>query len=367
MATYEIWLDDAYGRRAKLVDKFTGFNATRVANGIGALSLQLSPDYDAYLKKDAVIEVWRKPTDGALAIFNAYFIRDWLFASQVNGDFTTVWGLDGGYLLDGRIVAYDAASAQCLKTDYADDLIKAVVRENLGSSATDTDRDLTSAGFSVEVDQSAAQSITLGFAYKNVLDVCKEAASASREAGTRLYYEVVPTIASTGKITWEFRTHVNQPGIDRTGTAKLVFGDQWGNLEGGSIEYDYTDERTVVYSCGQGIKSERIVEEVEDTTRSSESPWARREKAYNCSGQAETSAAVTAAGNARLNELRPALRTAGTITEGMTTKLGVHWGCGDKVVTAYRGKELDAIITAVTVSLDGEGRETIGGRFEVIV
>jgi len=45
-------------------------------------------------------------------------------------------------------VAYAAGSANSTKTDNADDILAALATENLGDDATDTDRDLTAAGFS---------------------------------------------------------------------------------------------------------------------------------------------------------------------------------------------------------------------------
>ena len=46
------------------------------------------------------------------------------------------------------------------------------------------------------------------------------------------------------------------------------------------------------------------------------------------------------------------------------TRFGRDWNFGDKVVARYRGFEFDAIIRAVTISVNGQGEETVQARLE---
>lgn len=366
MATYEFWLSSPLGRRMKLIDKFIKMDCTRVANDIGALSLTLPAIYDTYLAQDNIIEIWRKPIDSSLSLFNAYLIRGWDYVDSLAGSETHITGLDGNDLLNRRIVAYAAGSTSTEMTGAADDLMKTIVSENCCTAATDTDRDWSSSGFTVAANDTAGQSITMGFSYRNVLSICQDLANASREAGTRVYFDVRPTISSTEMITWDFRTNINQPGIDHTGNDLVTFGLEWGNLDNPMLSYDYTGEATVIYSGGAGSEAERVVEEVENTTRSKVSPWGRIEKFHNCAGQASDTAAVYAAGQAELSANLPRVRFNGLLKDGETTRLGKDWDYGDKVVITYRGKQIDAVINAVQLTVYGNGDEVINGRFEVV-
>ena len=366
MATYEIWLDEPNGNRLKLLDKVESFNATKLVNNKGVLSMILPPDYDSYIKLDGIIEIWRKGDEGSLKLFNAYFIRKWEFIDKNGVDITVISGYDGVDLLDRRIVAYAAASATSAKTDYADDMIKAVVVENLGGSATDTDRDLSGYDIDIDADLSDAPSLTMNFAYRNVLNLARDIADSSRKSGTRLYFDVQPKIVTGDKMGWQVVTSVDQPRQDRTGTDQVFFGKKWGNLSGARITYDHTNEKTVVYAGGQGLEADRTVEEREDTDRSGASIYNRIEGFYNVSGQAETQAAVQAAGDARLSELRPAFRFSGVLKDTPQARLFVDWNFGDRVVVEYRDRQLNAIITSLTLALSNDGNETISAGFEVL-
>ena len=366
MATHELWLCDPLGNRLKLLDKQEGFTASRITNNIGAITMTLPSDYDNLIKLDGIIEVHRKPDGGILKLFNAYQIRAWDYLDQGNIDKTIMSGKDGVNLLDRRIVAYAAGSANTEMTDYADDMMKVIVNQNLGATATDTDRDLTSYGFAVEAELGAAPSISMNFAYRNVLNIIRDIAQSSRKAGTRLYFDVIPTVGSGGTIGWRFITNVDQPGMDLTGTNQVVFGKQWGNLSGARIRFDHSYESTVVYAGGQGLEEDRTVEEREDTDRSAESPYNRIEEFYNVSGQAETTAAVQAAGDGRLSELRPSLQFSGILSDNLSVKYGINWDFGDRVVVEYRGIQKDAVINSLTLSVNKNGQETISGGFEIL-
>jgi hypothetical protein len=366
MAGYEIWLDDPRGNRLALADKFESLQSIRVASAPGACTLVLPPLYDDYLMPDGIIEVWRKGEGGALRLFDAYMYRKWDFEDAGGFDRTILSGKNGLSLLDRRIVAYAAGTTSSAMTDQADDLMKQVVREACTTAATDTGRDWSGLNFTVAANLAAAPTISLGFAYRRVPDVLKDAAEASRNAGTRLYYDVRPTIQTGGTLGWRFVTAIDQPGIDRTGADQLVFSQGFGNLAKARLTYDYSDEVTVVYSLGQGLEEERVVEEVEDTTRSARSVWGRIEESYNAAGMASTTAQVEAAGKARLSERRPRLRLAGTLIDSEQARFQRDWDFGYRVVVAYRGRQFDAVINAVTLTVDGRGKETITGGFELI-
>ena len=363
---YEIWLDDPTGRHMILIDQVSGMRAVKVTGNAGAIVLTLPSIYDPYIKLDGIVEIWRKGEGGTLKLFNAYFIRKWVYSDEGGIPVTKITGVDGVHLLSRRIVAYAAGSANADITDYADDMAKTIVRAAATTAATDADRRWDALGFTVAVDESAAPSIAMAFSYRNILEVLYDITQASRENDTRLYFDVVPIPQDNGTLGWQFRTHTGQPGIDRTGADQIVFSPEWGNLKNASLTFDHADEVTVVYSGGQGMDEQRIVVEVEDVTRAGSSVWNRIEAFYNCSGQAETTAQVTAAGQAELSTLRPRLEFIGVLTDVPSVRFGVDWQFGDRVIVSYRGYQFDAVINAVELSLDGSGMETISGGFELL-
>jgi hypothetical protein len=367
MSEWEIWFDDPLGNRLTLIDHYISAKAVRVANHPGAFTLTLSSDYDAYLRPDAIIEIWRRPEGGSLKLFNAYFLRSWAFEDAGYVDQTNLSGEDGISLLQTRVVAYAAGTTEAgAEAEAADDLMKRLVRLNLTTDCSDTDRDLSPYGMTVAPNVTAAPVTTLGFSYRNLLDVFDDLAETSAKNGTDLYFDVVPTFASGGTVGWEFRTYTGQPGIDQTGADQVIFGRDWGNLTGARTAYDYTAEKTVVYTLGQGSDTDRVIEEVEDTTRSTLTPWARREVSYNASGQASTTDAYAAAGQAELQRLRPRMRFTGELVDTDFTRFQRDWDFGNRVIVTRRGQEYEALILAIEISMDGSGRETLRATFEVV-
>lgn len=359
--SYEVWLTDPLGQRLILIDRISSLSATRVTNNVGILSLTVPSIYDPYIRADNVIEVWRDRK-----LFDAYFIRKWKFVDDNNKPSTIITAYNGINLLDRRIVAYSAHSEQSEMTDNADDMMKAIVRYAVTDSATDADRRWTNNGFVVDGDLGAAPSISMAFAYRNVLEVLYDIAGASRQSGTRLYFDVLPMSRSGGLIGWRFCTNIGQPGIDRTGVEQVVFSTDFGNLYNPELMFDHTDERNVIYAGGPGTGVGRVVVEVEDVVLSKASPWARYEAFTNCSGQAKTKSQITAAGKSELINNRPRMEFSGDLTSTTFTPFKVRWDFGDLVVVGYRGYQYNAIINMISIALDGAGKETIKAGFEVI-
>jgi hypothetical protein len=363
MASYEIWLGTDRGVRLALLDTISSLTYLRAVNAVGQFSLTLPANYDieALIAKDRMIEVWR---NGVLRL--AGFVLKPRYYQNIDGvDLIELSGPDSNDLLNRRIVAYAAGSAQASQTNQADDLCKQVVRENLGASAIAA-RDWTSLGFTVAADVALGPSITKGFAWKNTLATLQAIVATAWVAGTRVYFDVVP-VPSSPYMGFEFRTYINQRGADRTyaGGTPTVFGPEWGNLEAPDLTYDYSNEATYVYGGGQGEGPGREIIPVSDATRLGQSVWGRREAFADASNEAST-AGVTAKANQRLREGAPMTRFTGALKDTDQTRFGLDWDFGDAVVCSYRGRQFDAIVNTVKVSLDGNGQEKIEAKAEVI-
>ena len=74
---------------------------------------------------------------------------------------------------------------------------------------------------------------------------------------------------SDQSLTFEFRTFINQRGIDHSSAAvdQVVFGPEFGNMTGASYTEDWTNESNFIYAGGQGEGYARIVSEFYDLYR----------------------------------------------------------------------------------------------------
>lgn len=367
-AKFELWLNDGRGRQLAVLDNIRNMTYVKSANNPGYFSAVVPRSFDrSLLRVDNIIEVFRSPGTGGKSREFTGFLRRW----TITEDGLEIAGPGLLDLLDRRIVAYAAGSAQAEMTDYADDMIKAIVTDNLAGDATDSDRDLSGLNFSVAADLSAAPSISKGFSRRNVLEVCQDIAEASRQSGTELYFDVIVNV-SGGLIAPQFVTSINQPGSDHGGDSDspVYFGDTWGNIEDGALIYDYSDERTVIYVGGQGEGENRTVVEREDTGRSAASLWNRREGWRDArhistdSATAETEL-LNSDGDAELADNRPFTRFRSKLIDTPGFAYGLHWGFGDKVSVSFEGLTFDAVINKIHVTLTEKGLENVVTNIEV--
>jgi len=188
-------------------------------------------------------------------------------------------------------------------------------------------------------------------------DALRNIADVSYEAGTKLYYGIVPVTGGS----FEFRTWVDQPGRDRTDDPRLVFSMDRGNLRYVSSEWDYSREVNYVYAGGWGEEQERFITEVEDSARVNASAINRREGFVNA--QSETDAGRTDEGEIELFRNQPIRRFRAEITDAPWTRYGQHWDLGDRVMVEHGG-QAPCLVAGIHVTVDEDGRETIIGRCE---
>ena len=359
-SSYEFWLTDDTGRRIEFLEP-RWWQYARVVNSAGWFALGLDSQYDHLLKPDFRIEIWRRPADYRLGLEMIGLIRDWELWSTDDDQGTNISGPDINDLLDRRIVGYAAASTEADKTDYADDMMKEMVDENLGAGAVAA-RDITGLGLSIASDLSDGPSLSKAFAWQNMLKSLGAINQASRSEGNEVFFAIIP-ITNT---LFQFQTYTGQPGVDRTQTGStygLTISQEWGNLKNPTLSYKHSAESNYIYAGGQGLADEREVVEVEDAVRVGTSQWNRRERFTNASN-AKTTAAITGAGNDALSKYRPTVRFAGTLVDSPSARYGVHWGLGDKLPASYRGELFDVIARAVMVSVNSSGNETITSKLE---
>lgn len=359
-AQYSVWLRNPTGTRFKLVDSqadIIRLEYVRVLNSPGVLSARLKSTFDlSQIQEDSQLEVIRRLPSGEQLDTNAiWFIRNWAETlTEKREQFVEIsLAKSAMMLLDTRIIAYASGTAQASKTDQADDMIKAIVRENLGSSAIAA-RQISY--LSVAADQGLGPNITKSFAWDNVLDICKEIASDAAQQGTNVYFDIDGQAGST---SLTFNTYINQRGVNRgqTSNQRLILSNQNGTLTDIRREYLSGDENNYCYVGGQDTGSNRNIVEVSDSTRTGISPFNRREIFYNGS-QTNDDNTLTSLGYSTLRQNKPRQKFTAKIVDTPAIRYGRDYNFGDRVIVQHNNFVADAIINEVRVLLERQ-KETI--------
>jgi len=353
MSNYEIRRYDTAGNPLKSLTGFKKLTYIRTENTVGGLELILPMKkyQPGDFANNQLLEIWRTK-HGATELMGetAYFTKDPIFSSKGGEKLIKILALDANWLLTTRIVAYAAASAQAKMTDYADDMMKAIVTDALGGDAIAARQlsDLTIAG-----DLSDAGSLSKAFSRRNVYDVCRELAEAATAAGTYTYFDVVRTAVAK----FAFRTYTGQRGQDHGASSEDVrlVGEQYENFDDIEFGTYHSGEVNYVYAGGQGEEADREIVEVSDADRIADGyPFNRCEgfvDARNC----DTTALVTAEGNAGLDAGKPRQVLTGRIVDTPGMQYNIHYGFGDIVSAEAFGFKVDCHIkTTKIVVEDGE-------------
>ncbi len=353
-------LRDPAGNILTILNHFSRLEYIRSLNMTGWMRLDLDPRSvdQGMFRLDCRLEPWR--TVGALQPYldgeSVYFIRRISYKIDSNGrELLSIYALDANYLLDGRIVAYAAGSAQGEKTAACDDMMKAIVRENLGSSATDTTRSLATY-LTVAADLTQCASITKAFSHRQVSTVLQDLASDSYVSnGVTLAYDIV----YTSPTMLEFRTYANRRGVNHNANSAqpVIISRERRNLEEPEIIEDHIDARTYIYAGGTGEGSTRVIKTAAAATELlSATPFSRRELWVDARQDAE--AAVQSEANVALQYNRYKMSLDGKIVDTDGCQDGVHYRYGDTVYAEYRGIGFDnAHFGAMHVTIEN-GRET---------
>lgn len=321
------------------------------AIGQGTLTVPRAALNERWLNRDYVLVVWQS-IDGAtprLLDQTAWFLT--AYEEDVDQALLTLELEDSISLLRRRIIAYAAASGEAEKNGAADDLMKAVVRENMGALVTDAARQFDSARFGVATNLAAGPAVTLSASREIVLAALQDVAQRAWQEGTYVAFDVVYTPGAG----FEFRTYLNQRGSDRrSGVGKVLIGPQYGNLTGGIVRRDWSREVNAAYAGGQGEESERLVGTAVDAARATQTPWARQE-GWSNAYQAKTQAAVDSQAKRMLREGLPRRSLRGTFVDTPGLRLGRHVQFGDRVVVDVRGQLFDTRLEAVSYTRDTDG------------
>lgn len=362
--SWEIWISDPWGRRNKLLDSVGEFELVRSVNKVGAFELNINQTVDYRLfMTDSLVEFWRSPSVGGLRLIMVGIVREWEFSELKNA--YTVRGPDQLDLLARRIVAYGTGTSQADKTDYADDMLKAVIYDNFGAGAL-TARQMSC--INITNDLSQAPSVVQSMAWKNVMIVLQEICAASATAGTNLYFDLVPVSQADGTLKFDFTTYITQRGSNRSWNSgsPVVFGEKYGNLEKPNVVYDRRDERNYIYAGGTDAGSERDVQISEDASTIGDSPWNRCEEFVNAS-QDETETGTENSADIALEDGKMTHDYSGNLLSVRGCEYGLDWEFGDRVTMEHWIGSYDGAIRAIRIKVNGDGEESIEAKMEMDV
>jgi len=339
----DVRIYDDKGTPAYQIGDFFRLEAVRVLGDVGGCRLSIPEG--KYKVGD-----FRRDMMIAFTYEVSGFGTSWVFLLRELGRIPGMILLDGDSPLciaEDRIVAYPAHTAQTEKTDQADDIMRAVMRENLGASATSS-RDRSSY-LTIGGDLAQGPNVSKSFAWQSVLTVLQDLRGQALIKGTKIYFDLVP-VFSGQNVRFRFDTYLNQPGVDRTtGSQKLVFSEERGNLIDPSVWYTWRQRPTYAYALGQGEGEDRTQQEAA-ATGASDSVWARVET-YVDARMSETDAAVLAEAERELASRGPIVRFEGGAVDTDGSRFAVDWNFGDRVIAEYNETEYECLIDTVHIDL----------------
>jgi len=378
-ARYEIWLCNPDGTRIAdlmgetLLERTLSFTATRIANDIGTLTIEVPETFDrALLRRDLIIQVWRAGDAASLSLFRPYFLRRWTFQTRRGETSLELHGRCPNDLLRRRVVTSAPGTLVSTKGGLyggipADDIMKEIVSEALIDATGGYGWPVPVYGtrvwplFSVEANAGAGPVLT------NPVDVSYEYVLQTRERGAlfqvinealrsavNLYFDVVPLVITGDQMTYIFRVRLDQPGQDITGEG-VLFSQDRGNLTDCELSYDYTAEENYIYGVKEAGPYDTKVNQRYTAADHDASIWNR------CEGTVDRDTKST--GN-YLRSKRGKVNFTASITDTQGMRFGVDWHWGDKVRVRYQNFQIDAVIKAVTLQVDRNGKEKIGARLE---
>ena len=352
---YQIDRYSADGVRLSTIEAVHKVLYTKTENAIGGLQIEIPRKLytPGDWKVGQVLEVWREK-NGVFSLQNesAYFVQDWDFYNEKGQHMLRVYALDTNWLLHTRIIAAEAGSANAEFDDKADDIMKTIVRNEMGANAA-TERQIP--GLSVQGNVGQSLQTTKGCAWQNVLATCQELANSATEKGTHTSFDIVRTAA----MQFEFRTYTGQRGTDHSrtsGDVRLV-GEAYGNLENAMLSTIHSEEVNYVYAGGQGEKADRVIKEVSDSTRIGNGFPFNRKEYFRDSRHQEEEQGVEDDAYAALNDGKPQTILSGNIIDSPGMQYGIDYVFGDILSVEAFDTSIDCHVESVSLVYDSENGE----------
>lgn len=334
--------------------------------GVGVLELTLPLSFNTtLLREDGKLGVWRA-IDGRPPYLDNGAIFQIRYIDYGPND-TLVRAFHASNLLNRRIIAYPAGSTYTSKgPDFADDLIKEYVNQNMLSGIVGADRDGVetyadvSAYLTKQADLSLGATVSKSAARRRLMDVAVDLANASTTAGTYLTFEIIAPTEST----LELRTYTQQRGVDRrAGTANpVILSRLRGNLTDDHLIVDYTESASFIVAGGQGEETLRLIGTAFDSARAGVSPFGRIER-FRDAANVSTQAAVDDEADSQLHAARPIVYVTGNLVETPGLTRGIDFDLGYIVTVEHpqSGQQYDVRIDVIHETITPDDRAVACG------
>jgi hypothetical protein len=344
------------------ITEWFSLSYTKKENSISSMSIDLPPVYPkGYFMIDARMEIMKSISGGIsfLECETIWLIQLIQYKTNENGEnYIHILCHCANTLLDRRVVMYFPETSYTSKDTKCDTMIHEILRENLGSLATDTARSIQN-WLEIEPDFTFTTCPTLkkSFAYQKVFPLVQEICDYSTKNNVYLAFDIVPKTESM----MIFKTYTMCRGTDRgiTTFAPLIFSIERGNLSYCSIALDHIEERNVIYAGGQGEGQTRIIKTSIDSVANFLSPYARREDWIDAT-QSDDPNYTQAEADSRLEDSRFKTRINAHIQQVSDCIYGYNYFFGDIVtIETEQGFSVDVHLDTVEVSVGGDGTESI--------
>jgi hypothetical protein len=193
-----------------------------------------------------------------------------------------------------------------------------------------------------------------------LLNTIQDVARQSKEAGTAIYFDMIPDIIS-GNFT--FRTWKDFVGRDRSSDSDdpLVFSQELENLTDVQLTFDYSEEYNALWILGIGSESGVLGGNVNDDYTNTASlihdPWSRREFMYS-DPELDERSMMDRMYRGLLDGAAAQLALKGSAIDTPLSRYGVDFDLGNLVSAQAGGYEFDCMVEAVAGSYRG-GKEKL--------
>lgn len=361
-AEFTVHVNNSVGKRVLTPKNWVSLDYVLAENDSSVGTLILPGDYDeALFVEDGSLEFWRS-VDGGPEILDGdsiWQVRRVLWQKKVNApSFWTLYGTRQSNWLNRKAIDYQPENDYTDKLAPCDDLLKAIVRENLGALALNTARDL-SQWMTVAPNASRApirHAQTLS--RLNVLKTLQDLSQWCIDRGTYLAFDIVctePPGDPDRPMHFEFRTYVGQRGQDLTHSG-LKIGADYNNLDDVDDDLDWTDEITAgIATVGVGPSQVSIT--ATDVVRAGKSPFNLIESVRSTSS--DDADALEGEARAELQSGLPRFTLSGKLIQTDGTVYNKDWKWGDLLPVQGRRGVVNAHASKVHVNAVREQGETI--------
>lgn len=370
MAEYFIKIKDQRNNPIINIDDFYKIELFRSEFGVGSLyiDLPLKRYKDIGFQIDWRIEVYRKTYKaGLMRVGDTQFLIKLVRhkVDEQNKESIHILAYDPLHILKKRIVAYVAGTPYALKENmHADDMLKAIIRENLGELAVDWKRDITQ-WLAVEEDKSQGAIITVDdFAFQQIAPQLTQICEKSLAEGVYLSYDIEYDEQLEKLI---FRTYTGQRGTNRGSDSLsplyLSHHTDFANIMGSGLNYasaevDASDQVTFVYSGKQTEDTNNFFATLANESAIELSPFGREED-FITTGDSLTYEDVIAEARSWLQHKYKNMVLNAHIQQDSDIQFGLDYGFGDIVAFRYLGETLNIHLDEFKIIVDSSGNEDI--------